>query len=31
VGDVEIRWPTGTMQTLHNLTSDRIYIVKEEG
>jgi hypothetical protein len=29
VGDVEIRWPAGTMQTLHNLTSDRIYIVKE--
>ena len=29
VDDVEVRWPSGTMQALHNLTSDHIYIVKE--
>jgi len=29
VDDVEIRWPSGSTQTLHNLAADRFYIVKE--
>jgi hypothetical protein len=29
VDDVEIRWPSGNTQVLHNLTSDHIYVVKE--
>jgi hypothetical protein len=29
VEDLEIRWPSGGMQTLHGLAADRIYIVKE--
>jgi enediyne biosynthesis protein E4 len=29
VDDVEIRWPSGGTQTLHNLASDHFYIVKE--
>ena len=29
VGTVEIRWPSGTAQTLHSLLPDRFYIVKE--
>jgi hypothetical protein len=29
VEDVEIRWPSGNIQVLHNLAADRIYIVKE--
>jgi len=26
---VEVRWPSGSTQTLQNLASDRFYIVKE--
>ncbi len=29
VDDVEIRWPSGGTQVLHNLGADRFYIVKE--
>ncbi|PYX31845.1 MAG: CRTAC1 family protein, partial [Acidobacteria bacterium] len=29
VDDVEIRWPSGVTQTLHNLSADHIYIVRE--
>ena len=29
VDAVEIRWPSGSTQTLHNLLPDRFYIVKE--
>jgi len=29
VDDVEIRWPSGNTQVLHNLAADRFYIVKE--
>jgi hypothetical protein len=29
VDDVEIRWPSGVTQTLHNLSADHFYIVRE--
>jgi hypothetical protein len=29
VDDVEIKWPFGSTQTIHNLAPDRFYIVKE--
>src|SRR5262249_49620502 len=29
VDDLEIRWPSGGTQVLHNLAVDRFYIIKE--